>query len=400
MATARGVDADTESGTVTIEELTIENQEIANFLGKFSQEEHVDVLEQTIRIGTATLELSETSKDVEFVKREFEQIKSELEDEIEEIQEEVEDKFGDEGVVPDVLENHLGDDGTLQEHIDGVFGEDGQLKERLDEELGEDGERIQNALDPDNEGSPTYRLEQRLKNEITSVREKIVEAETESDIRSRTYLKGGDFEDTIHQILEEIVRQTPNNVEFTGNTTGEMGRDVGDFVVSLADTDQNIVVEAKTESYSTQNIKDEMEEALQNRDAPYGLFVTDSLDNLPRTKTGWFHEFPEQNAVVVAMSETSEEDIEPGYLRIAFNWARMRAVQEYAEIGRGFDPEELQSELTEIEESIGRFQTIRGQCTEISNSRERIEETLREIEEDVTKRLVAIEAELTETGNG
>jgi hypothetical protein len=95
-----------------------------------------------------------------------------------------------------------------------------------------------------------------------------------------------------------------------------MGRDVGDFVVSLADTDQNIVVEAKTESYSTQNIKDEMEEALQNRDAPYGLFVTDSLDNLPRTKTGWFHEFPEQNAVVVAMSETSEEDIEPGYLRI------------------------------------------------------------------------------------
>jgi archaellum component FlaC len=78
----------------------------------------------------------------------------------------------------------------------------------------------------------------------------------------------------------------------------------------------------------------------------------------------------------------------------------MRAVQEYVEIGRGFDPEELQSELTEIEEDINRFQTIRGQCTEISDSRERIEETLREIEEDVTKRLAAIEAELTETGNG
>jgi len=54
--------------------------------------------------------------------------------------------------------------------------------------------------------------------------------------RSRTYLKGGDFEDSLQQILDEIVRQTPNNVEYTGDKTGQIGRDVGDFVVQLADT--------------------------------------------------------------------------------------------------------------------------------------------------------------------
>lgn len=135
---------------------------------------------------------------------------------------------------------------------------------------------------------------------------------------------------------------------------------VGDFVVNMADTGQNIVVEAETESYSVQKIKDEMEKAVQNRDAAYGLFVTDSLENLPRTKTAWFHEFPEQNTVVVAMSETGEEEIEAGYLRITFNWARIRAVQAYAEVGSGFDPEELRSELTGIEEDIGRFKKIRG----------------------------------------
>lgn len=177
-----------------------------------------------------------------------------------------------------------------------------------------------------------------------------------------------------------------------------MGRDVGDFVVSLADTEQNIVVEAKTESYSTQHIKEEMQEAIQNRDADYGIFVTDSLENLPRTKTGWFHEYPDQNAVVVAMSENSEADIEPGYLRIAFNWARMRAVQAYAEVDDGVDAEMGQSELSEFESAIDRFQTIRGQCTEIRKSRERIEETLREIENEVKKRLTAVEAELVKEG--
>jgi len=174
-----------------------------------------------------------------------------------------------------------------------------------------------------------------------------------------------------------------------------MGRDVGDFVVNLADTGQDIVVEAKTESYSTKNIKEEMQEAIQNRDAAYGVFVTDTMENLPRTKTGWFHEFPEQNAVVVAMSELPENDVEPGYLRISFNWARMRAVQAYAEVDSSFDPQEVQSELNEIEDEIGRFKTIRGQCTEIRKSRERIEKTLEEIEQDIKSRLATIEAELT-----
>jgi hypothetical protein len=174
-----------------------------------------------------------------------------------------------------------------------------------------------------------------------------------------------------------------------------MGREVGDFVVSLADTGQNIVLEAKTESYPTKKIKGEMQEALQNREAAYGLFVTDTIDNLPRTKTGWFHEFPEQNTVIVALSGGEDDEVEPGYLRIAFNWARMRAVQNYASVGSNFDPETIQSEVAEIEEEIGRFSTVRGQCTEIRKSRIKIEETLEAIEQDITDRLTAIETELT-----
>jgi hypothetical protein len=155
------------------------------------------------------------------------------------------------------------------------------------------------------------------------------------------------------------------------------------------------VVEAKTENSSIQDIKEEMQEALQNREATYGIFVTDTLENLPRTKTGWFHEFPDQNTVVVAMSEREEEEIEPGYLRIAFHWARMRAVQAHAKMDAGFDPEELHGEIDEIERQISRFETVRGQCTEIRKSRESIEETLDEIEQDITKRIANLEAELT-----
>lgn len=369
MSTVGSVSIDESTGTLTIESLEVEDGELVEFLNQYDSEEQPEVIAEALTIGMKTMQLMDTSQDVEYVER----------------------RLGD---LEDVLTGKVED---FQEEVEEAFDEDGPLVERLDEEFGEDGGRIQKALDPDNEGSPTYRLEERLKSEITSLRERIVEGETEEELRSQTYFKGGDFEDQVQDILAEIVRQTPNDVAFTGDTKGGMGRDVGDFVVNLADTGQDIVVEAKTESYSVQKIKDEMEEAIQNRDAAYGLFVTDTLENLPQTKTGWFHEFPEQNTVVVAMSEADDDEVEPGYLRIAFHWARMRAIQNYAEVDSGFDPEELRSELTEIEEDIGRFQTVRGQCTEIRKSRESIEATLDEIEQDIKNRLASIEAELSKS---
>lgn len=400
MSVTDSVSLDKSENSLTIESLEIEDKELVEFLNQYDSSEHANIVSEALTIGMRTMQLMDTSQDVEYVERRLGELEDELTEEVGTFQEELNEKLGDDGELQETLEDHVGENGTLEQRIEAAFGDDGAFAERLDEELGENGERIQSALNIDNDDSPIYRLEQRLKDEIDSIREKVVEEEAEAELRSQTYLKGGDFEDTVQQVLEEIVRQTPNNVRFTGDTTGEMGRDVGDFVVDLADTGQNIVVEAKTESYSTQSIKDEMQEALQNRDADYGIFVTDTLENLPRTKTGWFHEFPDQNAVIVAMSETAEKDIEPGYLRIAFHWARMRAVQAYAEMGDGFEPEELRSELTEIEEDIGRFKTVRGQCTEIRKSRERIEETLDDIEQSIKNRIAAIEAELTKADSG
>ena len=394
MSTVGSVSIDEADESVTIESLRINDPELVDFLKDHEPDQRPEILTEALTIGMKTMQLMDTSQDVQYVEQRLGDLEDELTSEVEEFQEELDSKIGDDGDLQTALDKHVGENGTLQERIEAAFGENGPFVERLNDELGENGERIQSALDPDTEGTPIYRLEERIKREIDSIREQIVEEETREELRGRTYLKGGDFEDSVQDILAEIVRQTSNNVEFTGNTKGEMDRDVGDFVVDLAETGQRIVVEAKTESYSTQKIKDEMQEAIQNRDAAYGVFVTDSMENLPRTKTGWFHEFSDQNTVVVAMSESDDEEIEPGYLRIAFNWARMRAVQAHADIGSSFDPEELQSQISELEEDLSRFKTIRGQCTEIKKSRESIEETLDDVENDIKSRIGNIEAEL------
>lgn len=143
MATARDVQVDPDTNEVSVQ-LTVHDEDLADYISKFDPSEQAEVVEQAFRVGAMTLQLSETTKDVEHVRREFESMQTDFEEEIEDVREELNDKFGDDGELADSLNEHLGDEGTLQERIEEAFGEDGELTERLESVLGEDGSKIQN----------------------------------------------------------------------------------------------------------------------------------------------------------------------------------------------------------------------------------------------------------------
>ncbi|MDY6776001.1 MAG: hypothetical protein SV253_08005 [Halobacteria archaeon] len=316
MATEEPSSIEIEDDRVTIRETEIADSTVVDYLKEFeSEQERMEAFERALRIGVTTIDLAETSEQEEYVERKFTEMQQEFEQEIRRIEEEVEEKFGEDGRVPRIFEDHLGQDGHLRQHIEDAFAEDGPFKERLDEELGENGERIQNALDPDTEGTPTYRLKQALQDQIRSLRDKIEEEETAEELRRKTTLKGDDFEETVGNILSDLVYGTNDEVEHTGEKVGEIGgRKVGDFVVTLNDTGQRIVVEAKSDSgYSQPDIKEELEDAIENRDADYGVIVFECESYIP-DKVGYFHEF-DSKRLSVALSEDEEDDPEPGFLR-------------------------------------------------------------------------------------
>lgn len=389
---------------IVIENAEITDSEVVEYFSDLDPEERGDALDRALRVGVVTLGLAETSEQEEYVERRFEELRRDFETEIERLEEQVEEKFGDDGHVPQTLEAHLGDDGTLREHIEQAFGEDGAFVERLDEELGEDGERIRNALDPDREGTPTYRLKTTLQDQIERLRDKIeeqaTEEETEERLKRRTTLKGEDFEETVGTILEDLVYGTSHEVEHTGEKVGDLtDRRVGDYVLTLAETGQRIVIEAKSDqSYNQPTIKDELEEAIENRDADYGIIVFEAESQVPN-KVGYFHEF-DTDRLAVALSADEKEEPEPGYLRIAFNWARTRAVQMHVDADSSLDPEAIQTDVAEVEAGIDRFRTIKTKTTSIRNTANEIDSELEEIENEVKSRLTDIRTEIqSETGD-
>ncbi len=389
-----------EVGTnrVQISELEVTDSDVVEYLQDVDDDEQTEAIQYALSVGVKTLQLADTSREEEFVERKFGEMQQEFEAEIEQIQDEVEERFGSDGDVPEIFDEHLGEDGKLQRHIEDAFGDDGLFVDRLDEELGEDGERIQEALDPDDEGTPTYRLKSALLDEIRALRDKIEEQETEEETREelkqQTTLKGEDFEETVGNVLGDIVRNTTDEVQPTGEELGERAdRKVGDFVLTLGDTGQRIAIEAKSATNYTQpKIKEELADTIENRDADYAIIVFECESYVP-DKVGYFQEF-DDDRLSVALSEDEEDEIEPGFLRIAVNWARARAVQSYVDAGSELDPETIQNDVSEIEDAIGQFSRIRTKTTNIREAANEIDEELRDIQNEVENRVSQVRAEL------
>ncbi|WP_435078832.1 hypothetical protein [Halococcus sp. AFM35] len=384
---------------VRISDFEVTDSTVVEHLRQFDDDQaREDAVERALRVGMTTMELAETSQQEEFVERKFSEMQRDMEEEIDRIEAEIERKFGDDGDVPQIFDDHLGQDGYLEQHIEEAFSEDGPFTERLDEELGEDGKRIKQALDPDKEGTPTYRLKQTLQDQIRSLRDKIEEQETaektEDELRQKTSLKGEDFEDRIEDILSNLVYNTSDEVEYTGDTIGEItGRKVGDFVITLNDTGRRIVIEAKSDKgYSQRDIKEEIADAVENRNADYGIIVFECESYIP-DKVGYFHEFDPER-LSIAISETEDTNVEPGFFRIGYNWAKTRTVQGYIDTGTAFDPEAVQNAVGEVSDSIDRFSMIRKKTTSIRKTANEIDEELEEIEGEVKSELAEIRTEI------
>lgn len=390
MATARPVEIDSDTNEVSIQ-LTVHDEDLADYLTGFDEPDRIDVVERAFRVGAMTLQLSETTKDVEHVKREFDSMQTEFQKEMEEVRGELNDKFGDDGELANSLTEHLGEDGTLRAHIEEAFGEDGELTDRLEAVLGDDGSKIQDALDPGVEGTPTYRLKQ----EIRELRDKLAQEAGREKERQQSWKKGDDFEETVGNLLDTLVYNTTHDVEHTGNKRGEIpGRDVGDYVLTLGETGQKIVVEAKSEKgYSRQRIKDEMREAIENRGAEYGIFVTECESYVPN-KVGYFQEY-DQEILCVALCADEDDDIDPPLFKIAWNWARMRTIQSHVETGEAVDTETVQAQVEEVRSALDRFSTVKTKCSNIESTAGEIKTLLDDIRDDVNSDLNTITTELS-----
>ena len=350
---------------LTIEQLTIEDPDVIQYLTS-REEAPAETARLALQVGVSTLRLSDTTEEAEFVRNEFNKMNSELEAEL--------DDFRDE----------------LEEWLD---HEDGEFAEIIEDTFGENGQLVEEVFDPTVDGTPLQRFRSEIENQLQDMRDSLLEQEVEERVEETTTKKGENFEDDLNGLLTRVARST-DEIKRTGDEHGQVtDRFVGDFVLTLGDTQQDIVIEAKHVSQlSKPEIKRQLEEGMKNRGADYGVLVLRN-ENAASDFLGAFREF-DQQMLYVAISDEDSERYDERLLNLALEWARMRTLSQRMEADDKVDPEVINNKVGELEDTLSRFQNVRTKCTNIKTARQGIEDELDEIEAEIEEELETIVAEL------
>lgn len=328
--------------SVTFNDLTIINKDLASYLEE--SDDQVETLINIIEVGVKTLNSLKNSIERDFTKQTFETISSEmkknLSESIEDIGDEFEKYFNEDGEFVKELqankEKMIGElNLELKNFIDPKNSDSAlsKLTEILESEEGKVLNAFETALNPENSESQIFQLKNKLEKKISEeVKtlsddiEKILQElkidKATKDLKEKSTAKGATHEDNVQQALSEIA--VGDVIERTGEIVGLVPKSkVGDHVVKLNSNtkvgDLKIVFESKSANTynSSSAITKELDTAIKNRDADFGIFVFDSYERYDKVSSQPFALLSENMAITVL-----NEEVGTLPLKIAFIWAK------------------------------------------------------------------------------
>ena len=281
-------------------------------------------------------------------------------------------------------------DEKMKRELETAFGETGSFSDLLKSHFGEDGKIIKDLFNPNREGSPLHMLRADLEGNLVAIRDKLGYNEAVAEEKEKGTQKGFDFETYCEEKLEWIAGIHADKLERTGNTTGKLSRSKkGDFVMTLGDIDKKIVFEMKDrDDISRPDIQRQLNEAMENREAEYGILVAKNKDSLDKS-IGWFNEYDGKHLVCALEDGETESVVGGEMIHIAYKWARTRLLAESARETK-LDPEFILNKTNEIEKKMKDLRKIKSQCTNIENAAESIRGTVRDTESSVKRDLEEI----------
>ena len=197
----------------------------------------------------------------------------------------------------------------------------------------------------------------KLKPEI----ELIKQALNVQDALEKTTKSGLSHEDSVQDALVSL-KNNSDVVEFTGGTTGKLARNKkGDHVVTFANEDGSLsnikaVFESKDDKSfnSFTKVRDELDEAMKNRESSVGVFVVKNQENINKITSELFSPFGEKYSVVVYNEEVGDLALQLAYL-----WAKITAYKLSEEVHSDFSIDDVVSSVSNLQSKLSVFKDIK-----------------------------------------
>ncbi|WP_157592663.1 hypothetical protein [Solirubrobacter soli] len=376
-------------GRVIVDNLVVDDPATASFLDRRIEagEDATAVVIDAIEIGARVLEREHNAVDAEFVRTEFEKVSREVETAFTDKARVVAEFFGTK-----VDEVFGAENGHLAKELTRLFGDGSsaavqhQLRQVMTEQSARMREDLLRQFSSADGSNPLAdfkaahlraardaatrqeaQLEQMreqmvaLKLELAGLRAEREKATEVAAEVARGTAKGRPYEEAVAEAVDLIARGMGDDAEAVGDFGGAGGRK-GDVVVDIdgcaGASRGRIVFEAKHSRKSRKEALGELEEAMAQRSADYGVWVVPSEDRLP--------------ARAVALREVGGDklfvvfDPDEGALalQVAYSLARARVLMAKGGV-EGLDAPALRAE---VERTLGALDEVRRIKLHLTNA--------------------------------
>src|SRR3954453_10168779 len=406
-------------GRLIVENLVVDDPVTAELVRARveSGDDPVRVVADAIEIGARILDREQAGASVEVLRQNLEKASREVEERlgatseqvVTELRTQLEQAFGpDQGHVTRVLARHFGAESTTAvQH---------QVRSAVAELLNESRERLFKQFSSADESNPLATFQRaavaairqssdqqhahlREMNEriaglhlelakIKAEREKALEVAAEHD---RSTAKGRPYEEAVFEALDAIAHAQGDDCDAVGDLPGVGGRK-GDVLGAIdgcsGPARGRIVFEAKHSQVPKKRALEELDEAMTQRDADYGVWVVPREAQLP-ARTLPLREVNGDKLFVVYDPEEGRLG-----LQVASALARARVLMAKGDT-EGLDASALRSEVERAVGALEEGRRIRQQLTPAANGVAAAREILEGMERRVKAHLVQIDELLT-----
>lgn len=371
-----------ESPNIFIENLNLENEELAEYL--LENGKTVEVLVTIINAGVSHMNLLKGSIEKNLMKETVKSLDKKMELTIEkavkDISDEADKYLGNdkkkkgvflEGV--ETLQNELitevkgavADEKNVDSAIYKInktvteFTE--SLETLLDEHIQDQNDSISDSFDLGEKNSIGSKLVESVIDKLTPDIELIKKALNVQEALEETTKSGLSHEDSVQAALVDM-KDSYDVVDFTGGTAGKQARNKkGDHVVTYGNEDATLsnikaVFESKDDKSfnSVTKVRDALDEAMKNREATVGVFVVKNPVNIDNITTDLFSTFGEKYSVVVYNDEVGDLA-----LRLAYIWAKITAHKLSDETFTDFSIDDVVQSVTSLQNKLTVFKDIK-----------------------------------------
>src|SRR3989344_5521101 len=176
----------------------------------------------------------------------------------------------------------IGSIGLRNLYVDSNSSSLGKMRVLFEDYFDKRKGKISDLLSPFEDDSPIKKLKEEIFNKIQELRDELIKDKARGELIDKTSLKGGIFEDVVLEAVEDFCSEYEDKVAPVGEISGKRNK-IGDITIDInGDENRRIIIECKdSSSYSYKKTIDEINDAIENRNAKFGIFLFKSQDQVP-----------------------------------------------------------------------------------------------------------------------